>query len=815
MATPRDANLAALMGHLDIVEFLIERGAALTHDGFHASSYVGDEGLAARRRDFYLRTVKIGREHPDASNTRKTIHDILSCPGRRSVFSAMKGPRADIGFPDYRLAKQGRDIVVYAPVLRVKTDIALDRNKTIGVITAKGDGNVLMAAHSGFRLAGDRDEKCLDTNKWNYIALHHIAALLKFHFPGNRHDNGNKPVEDEHRGRAHAGHVEVLLAAWYALELTKKSSGNHDADLEWLLTQLHTLKRATLGHARSAVIMIDSQPCATCLKFINRLFQYTGLHFSVKGGVGIGPTLATKDKYNNRYDTFGDVFEMSDGEDSTDSADTGLQSPPTIVRAQDATGSIRDMIEEDVEGDGTIIQAQAASEAFARVSNSRFSPILDMDTNSDTDDVSPTTPLAIVAPSRAPITPMRPRMQWPIPEPATRARIAVEDPFRDIPSHRPENHLELLAEYKKKTPVFDFPGYESVSPEYRAIPKYRPQHPTPRAAAAGPFTTSIFTATEDNNSSPEPLEDTILVDMTEDNEDVGYPSPGGSSGTTTLRNSMIEVNSRINTNTNTNPNHNSNNGANTPSPPSRAPAIFSYSSFAPISSQSQRESDACTSGEKHQSQHQVQVQALSQVQAQSQGQTQAQAPAHTQNQTQTQTDPVHSDIHMQSCSSDSDNDPENEDDREYYYVPKAHPHPHPHPHSHPHPHPHPQPPRMRLRFDRPPGEALTLTPNSTSTSTSNNDTDSESEHQRGRDPTPCPVPVHMPGVTRLQQWRYQPQPQPQPQALRARTGVRAGGSERFIARGPGAGLGRSVTRVQRVTAGPFLGGLEGGFGKKG
>lgn len=734
----------------------------------------------------------------------------------------MKGPRADIGFPDYRLAKQGRDIVVYAPVLRVKTDITLDRNKTIGVITAKGDGNVLMAAHSGFRIAGDRDEKCLDTNKWNYIALHHIAALLKFHFPGNRHDNGNKPVEDEHRGRAHAGHVEVLLAAWYALELTKKSSGNQDADLEWLLTQLHTLKRATLGHARSAVIMIDSQPCATCLKFINRLFQYTGLHFSVKGGVGIGPTLATKDKYNNRYDTFGDVFEMSDGEDSTDSGDSGdsgLQSPPTIVRAQDAIGGVRDTIEDDEERDDTLIQAQAASEAFARVSNLRFSPILDMDTNSDTDDVSPTTPLAVVAPSRAPITPMRPRMQWPILEPASRTRIAIEDPFRDIPSRRPENHLELLAEYKKKTPVFDFPGYESVSPEYRAIPKYRPQHPTPRAAAAGPFTTSIFAAAKSNDSSPEPLEDTILVDMTEDNEDVGYPSPGGSSGTTTLRNSMVEVNPRTNTDTNTN--HNPNNGVNTPSPPSRAPAIFSYSSFAPISSQSQRESNAGTSTEKYQSQHQVQVQALSQAQAQSQSQSQVQAQAHTQNQnqnqTQTQVDPVHSDIHMQSCSSDSDPDPDNEDedDREYYYVPKAHQQPQPHLHPHPHPHSHPQPqpqrPRMRLRFNRPPGEVLSLTPNS------NNDSEAESELQRrGRDPTPCPVPVPVPGVTRLQQWRYQPQPNPQ--TLRARAGVRVGGSERFMTRGSGAGLGRPVAKVQGVTAGPFLGGLEGGrevgFGKK-
>ncbi|KAI0834885.1 hypothetical protein F5Y06DRAFT_289452 [Hypoxylon sp. FL0890] len=775
------------MGHLDIVEFLIERGATLAHDGLHASSYVGDEGLAARRREFFLRTVRIGREHPDAVNTRKTIYGLLSSPGRRSVASAMRGPRADIGFPDYKLAKQGRDIVVYAPVLRVRTDITLDRSKTIGVITAKGNGDVLMAAHSGYRLGGDRGEKCLDTNKWNYIALHHIATLLKFYFPGNRHDNGRNPVEDdEHRGRAHAGHVEVLLAAWYALELTKKSTGNYDADLEWLLTQLHTLKRATLGHARSAVIMIDSQPCATCLKFINRLFQYTGLHFSVKGGVGIGPTLATKDKRNNvRFDTFGDVFEISDGEDSSDSVGPGLQSPPTIIRAQDATDGIRNTIEEEGPSDDAIIQAQAASEAFARVSNSRFSPILDIETNSNNGDVSPITPLEVVSPSRvAPITPLRPRMQWPILEPGSRSRmIRMEDPFRDIPSRRPENHHELLAEYKKKTPVWNFPGYESE------VPEYRPQPPTPRAAAAGPFTNSIFAAHMSGDVTPEPMEDTLLVDMTEGNEDRGYPSPGSSSGTATLHNSMVEVNARIN-----NSQNNHNNGADTPSPPSRAPAVFSYSCFAPIpsqsQSQSQRDSGHGTNVDRHQSPHphrflseyQAQFPPLSQPLSQSQ-------PQHRP-QPQTQVDTVHSDIHMQNPSSPS---PSSDNDCEYYYVPK--------PPSQLQPHPHPQPQRLRLRLKRPlAAEVLSLNSNSDS------DSDFDPEQHRGRDPTPCPVPV--PGVTRLQQWRYQPQPPPQPQP-RGRAGMRNGGSERFTTGTSGVGLTRPVPKAPPVTPGPFLEGPEG------
>ncbi|KAI1408814.1 hypothetical protein F5Y13DRAFT_182515 [Hypoxylon sp. FL1857] len=781
------------MGHLDIVQFLIERGAALAHDGLHASSYVGDEGLAARRRDFFLRTVRIGRENPDAFNTRKTIHDILSSPGRRSVFSAMRGHRADIGFPDFRLAKQGRDIVVYTPVLRVRTDITLDRSKTIGVITAKGNGDVLMAAHSGFRLGGDRGEKCLDTNKWNYIALHNIAALLKFYFPGNRHDNGNKPVEDdEHRGRAHAGHVEVLLAAWYALEMTKKSTGRHDADLEWLLTQLHTLKRATLGDARSATIMIDSQPCATCLKFINRLFQYTGLHFSVKGGVGVGPTLATKSKRHNvRFDTFGDVFELSDGEDSADSTDSGLQSPPTIVRAQEVTSNIKNTVEEREDRDDTFIQAQAASEAFARVSKPRFSPIPDMDVNSDAEPVSPTTPPEVVPPSRvAPITPMRPRMQWPIPERGSRSRMAtVEDPFRDIPSRRPANHFELLAEYKKKTPVWDFPGYESV------VPEYRPQPPTPRAAAAGPYTTSVFAASPKEDTPTTAMEDTMIVDMTEDNEDVGYPSPGSSSGATTLQNSMVEVNSRI---------HNShNNDADTPSPPkrSRAPAVFSYSCFAPILSQHDSIPD------KSVNKPPVQSQSHSHHPSQSQSQSQSQ-PSRPQYQPLSQANTVRSDPFR--VPSDSDDE---EEEGEYYYVPKAKAQAQTQTQAHAHSQ------RQLLNLNRPPtAEVISLN--------SNSDTDSDfdpEEQQHGRDPTPCPVPVPVPGVTRLQQWRYQPQPQPQPQRrAQLRQAVKAGESEgRRVQQGIGTDAEWSILgrQVQPVAPGSFLevleSGRENGFGKRG
>ncbi|KAI1102576.1 hypothetical protein F4804DRAFT_353637 [Jackrogersella minutella] len=537
-------NLAALMGHLDIVEFLIEQGAHLANDGFHASSYAGEKGRAARRRDFFLKTVGIGREHPDAVDTRKVIYNILVSPGRRSVISAMRGPRAGIGFPDYKLAKQGRDMVVYAPVLRIRSDIQLDRSKTVGVITAKGTaGAVLKAAHSGYKAGGERDALFLDTNRWSYIALHQVAALLEFQFPTNRHDDGGKQAEDEHRGRAHAGHVEVLLAVWYAVEMTRRSTGHKNAGAEWLLTRLHTLKRATLGQARSAVIMIDSQPCATCLRFINHLFRYTGLHFSVKGGVGIGPTLAAKDKTNSvRFDTFGDVFEESDceGEDvDAENVDPVLESPAPIIR-----GGIRG----PMEGQGAMDDAAIHAQAQAATLDSP--PALGTDTG---DAPSPTSPPEPVTPKRVRV-PASPQMAWPLLPPGARQRTMVpveKNPNRTGPSRRPANHAELPADHKKETPVWHLPGHDAAAGDRPS--QYVHQRSRLRR---GPSTMLDFgnrdlaSVIRQNERAAAEAEDMILVDMADDGEDVSYYSPDS-------------------------------NREDTPPPPSRDRSTISYSSVEP------------------------------------------------------------------------------------------------------------------------------------------------------------------------------------------------------------------------------------------
>ncbi|OTB20699.1 hypothetical protein K445DRAFT_91423 [Daldinia sp. EC12] len=497
-------KLAALMGHLDIVEFFIEKRVNLVSDGLYASAYTKEEGFAMRRREFFLNTAKIGREHLDAYNTRKTICDLLTSHGRRSVLHSMKGPRADLGFPDYKVAKQGNQIVVYAPVHRIRTDIPLDRSKTIGFITAKGNSEVLMAAHSGFKPGGDRDEKCLDTNRWNYIALHHIAAQIKFQFPGNKHDNGSKPALDEHRGRAHAGHVEVLLAAWYALEMTRKSSGNKEADQNWLLANMHMLKYATLGDARSAVIMIDSQPCGTCLKFINRIFQYTGIHFSVRGGIGIGPTLATKDERSGaRYDTFGDTFPESDSEEHS-------------------------VMENTVQALRPVAAPHTTRQPFVGMSMERRQapPV----PNSNADIVIPATNPPVMTMERTlPIAPPRPRMQWPIPIPENRSRF-FEDPFSDIPSRRPPNHFEILAEYKKKTPVYEFPGYEGTKAD---------RHPHQQQNLTEPLMFPL----ETRRSSSTAEEDTVLIDVGDDSDTIMYSSASSDNGST-FRCSIVNLDTR-------------------------------------------------------------------------------------------------------------------------------------------------------------------------------------------------------------------------------------------------------------------------------
>ncbi|KAI1338260.1 hypothetical protein F5Y15DRAFT_137130 [Xylariaceae sp. FL0016] len=166
-------------------------------------------------------------------------------------------------------------------------------------------------AHSGWISRAPQNSHCLDNDKWNYIALNHIARLIHFRFPRNIRDNANQAPESKYDGRAWAGHVEVLLASWYCAEMVKKVNPGKSED--WCIRHLRTLKQptTTLGKRRHAIITIDSQACAYCHKFINQLQEYTGIFLTIRPSAGLGPTIVRVEG-RTRRDTFADNFEDPD-----------------------------------------------------------------------------------------------------------------------------------------------------------------------------------------------------------------------------------------------------------------------------------------------------------------------------------------------------------------------------------------------------------------------------------------------------------------------------------------------------------------------
>ncbi|KAI0873345.1 hypothetical protein GGS24DRAFT_464146 [Hypoxylon argillaceum] len=295
----------------------------------------------------------------------------------------------DLGYFEHSLAKKGTFIQVFRKVLEIDTGIRMDKSKTLGTISVKNGGTILMAAHSGYSTGQKREEGCLETKKWNYLALHHLAKQINFKFPGSIRDAAGGAILDEHRGRAHAGHVEVLLACWYVVQLVREAFHLNNKPETWLITQLKRLKGANLGDRRVVFINIDSEPCRVCTSFLNRVSQYTGILFMVSGSNGIGPIHVRVDG-KRREDVVAEVF--------TDS----------------------EYGEEDM-------QSEAAADLCDVV----------------TEDPTPPKP---TTPARQPIL-RRPGSYWrekPLP-------WTSDDP------------QELLASYKKKTPVYEFPGYDRVS----------------------------------------------------------------------------------------------------------------------------------------------------------------------------------------------------------------------------------------------------------------------------------------------------------------------------------------------------------------
>lgn len=224
-------------------------------------------------------------------------------------------------------------------------------------------------AASGFKdRAGPlrRDPRVLDREALNDIALNKVARIIGFRFSANFNDNGNRFALPHHRGRVHAGHVEVQLTTWYVLEMANRlatdpatapvgGSGSGSNGKTWTTKQkLRNLKNriARLGGDREAVLCLNAYPCASCLKFIQAVTSYTGVLFYVRGGFGVGPVAREKlgrnnaaiDQVQKEFEDLDAVTDPSDDDGLSSDSDSDLKSgviPSSVPRPAAATGAFR------------------------------------------------------------------------------------------------------------------------------------------------------------------------------------------------------------------------------------------------------------------------------------------------------------------------------------------------------------------------------------------------------------------------------------------------------------------------------------------
>ncbi|KAI0399903.1 hypothetical protein F4802DRAFT_620715 [Xylaria palmicola] len=240
----------------------------------------------------------------------------------------------DSGYGNVFLGKKGTKIAVFIKVQEIETGVRLVR-KTLGAITTENNDGILMSAHSGYSTNLKHDERCLDAARWNTLALRHIAKKIHFKFPTNSWDNGGRHIQEEHMGRFHAGHVEVLLASWYVVHLLRTEFDLSEESEEYIIdTQLKRLRGVKLGDKAKATITITSEPCSVCLRLLSKLAEYTGVYFMPLWLHGVGHL--QKPKKGETQDIVNDVFEDSDdgaqgdepeAEEAEEAAHVGHQTP--------------------------------------------------------------------------------------------------------------------------------------------------------------------------------------------------------------------------------------------------------------------------------------------------------------------------------------------------------------------------------------------------------------------------------------------------------------------------------------------------------
>ncbi|KAK7991008.1 hypothetical protein PG990_015288 [Apiospora arundinis] len=305
--------LASLMGHYEIVQFLVINKSVdisrLDRNKLAASNYAGDSEFARQARIEYVGTG-IGREHPLAEQKRREILGLLLNPTRRAITKTRHRQGGDAGFHEFRMAPMGSKIGVWGLIGSVETGVPLPDIKTLGFIMPKSDNLPICApfdfarhsedaaargpayyATSGWKANEKRNPQVVDSGLWGWVAHKLVAPVFGHIFPKGR-DNGNKVPDPEHGGRVKASHVEVVLSTFYAFSLTealvaRQPGQDEESYIREQFMHLGQIQFMNLGARRDMVIHLDSHPCDSCVAYVEGIEWLTELRFTYKGGCGM------------------------------------------------------------------------------------------------------------------------------------------------------------------------------------------------------------------------------------------------------------------------------------------------------------------------------------------------------------------------------------------------------------------------------------------------------------------------------------------------------------------------------------------------
>ncbi|KAK7918068.1 hypothetical protein PG985_009942 [Apiospora marii] len=370
--------LASLMGHYDIVKFLVVVKSANVHkenaNRLKAADFAHGNDHTNLVRTEYVE-AGLGKENALGNLNRKEILGLLESPARRTILKNQHRRGGDLKYHDYKLAKIGTKIGVYGLVGMVDTGMPLTRNKTIGMIMPEGDDLPILSvfdfaehaedgvvpgptfyATSGWKKDDGRAPQVVDSELWCSVA-HQLASVRVGHkFKTGQRDNGALPPTERQKGRGAACHVEVLLSTMYAFSLAgarleSRPGQSEEERIEEQVLCLEKVQEMNLGKRRYMVIYIDSHPCKSCIEYVTAMGDLTGIWFRIRSGCGMGPPLRLG---GNRRDVYGEVWEDEDAQGAE--VEAAMRADPALMdghRYRSERDASLSMSPEQMEHDGT------------------------------------------------------------------------------------------------------------------------------------------------------------------------------------------------------------------------------------------------------------------------------------------------------------------------------------------------------------------------------------------------------------------------------------------------------------------------------